>query len=139
MIIIVSATKIILRQIVEFVYLETYNYLYMKSIEESAKDYANQYLSDSEQWIAEDGFIKGVEFAQQWISVEEEFPPNDGIDYLLYNRKWKHPDINPSGIRMGFYNPYLDEIWTHIHYSMYIDEYITEHYAPTHWRPIERK
>ena len=35
-----------------------------KQIEEAANEYASQFASDGEQWIAEDGFIKGVEFAR---------------------------------------------------------------------------
>lgn len=84
-------------------------------------------------------FNAGIDFAQQWISVEDELPPEDGFDYLLYNEKWEHADTNPSGIRFGFYSSGMDDNWEHVHYSMYIDEYITEHDAPTHWRPIEFK
>ena len=87
----------------------------------------------------EEGFKAAIKFAQTLISVDSELPPEDGLDYLLYNEKWKHADINPHGIRYGFYSSDMDDNWTHVYYSMYMDEYITAHDAPTHWRPIELK
>ena len=67
--------KLTKRQKVVFVYLETYNYLYMKSLKQAATDYANQDRITRSEFGA---FIDGIEFAQQWISVDEELP-NDGI------------------------------------------------------------
>jgi hypothetical protein len=122
----------------------------METIEEAAREYALTGSGISEEranitafkLIIEStctDFIAGVKFVQHWISVEEELPPNDGLDYLFYKEEWKHPDINPDGIRYGFYNPDMEEQWNHVHYSMYSDTCVTEHDAPTHWRPVERK
>ncbi|MDR1981501.1 MAG: hypothetical protein LBQ39_07780 [Tannerellaceae bacterium] len=130
----------------------------MKTIEEAAGEWADNHynkIQEYEDWDddgfdegyntganyrAIDAFKAGVEFAQRWIPIEEDLPPLDGKDYLLRNDEWIHPDVNPLGIRFGFYNPDLEDTeWTHVHYSMYSDEYITEYDAPTHWRYIDLK
>ncbi|KAA6343111.1 hypothetical protein EZS27_009177 [termite gut metagenome] len=87
--------------------------------------------------VIDDAFKAGVEFAQQWISINDELPKEDGNDYLLRNDKWIHEDYSPNGVRFGFFNSELEgEKWTHVHWSGYSDEYITEHDEPTHWRKI---
>jgi hypothetical protein len=48
----------------------------MKTIDEIVNEYATTYdaYNETEYDISRHGFIAGVEFAQQWISVEEELP-----------------------------------------------------------------
>ena len=49
----------------------------MKTIEEGVKDYLSQFKFDDtfSEWVAADGFFKGVEFAQHWTSVKDGMPP----------------------------------------------------------------
>lgn len=52
----------------------------MKNIEETAKYYAlglklNDVRKKEMESYAADDFTAGVEFAQKWISIEEELPP----------------------------------------------------------------
>lgn len=47
----------------------------MKTIEEAAKDFNDSHVNGHhpQKWVS-DIFKAGVEFAQEWISVEEELP-----------------------------------------------------------------
>jgi len=86
----------------------------MKTIEEAAKQYG---MSRVESQTAYTSFIDGVEFAQRWISIEEELPPLyidivckelSGYDcYKIFSSKERDKKIVMNGI--------------------------------THWRPIELK
>ena len=79
------------------------------------------------------GFIAGVEFAQRWISVEEELP-QEGISVLIKN------DFGYFGI-----NVLENGIWRmctveKIAGLLNLKEYELKKFAmPTHWRPIELK
>ena len=57
----------------------------MKSIDVAAREYAiHMKGSDSyEQNDLEEAFKKGVEFAQRWISVDDELPPCSDEDILI--------------------------------------------------------
>jgi hypothetical protein len=46
----------------------------MKTIEEAAKEYADMTFYFTESTVMS-AFEAGVEFAQRWIPVEEEYPP----------------------------------------------------------------
>jgi hypothetical protein len=120
----------------------------MKTIEQVVEEYVGSVYSEDvyealdgdfegQKIAAKNDFIAGVKFAQQWTSINDELPEEDGNDYLLRNDKWIHEDYSPNGVRFGFFNSELEgEKWTHVHWSGYSDEYITEHDEPTHWRKI---
>ena len=56
----------------------------MKSIEEAAKEQAAiKVRTDSEYIQAKQDFKAGVEFAQRWISVDDELPPCSYEDILI--------------------------------------------------------
>ena len=69
---------------------------------------------------------KSIEFAQLWISVEEELPEEDGHFLVKEN----------NGISLLFFNT---------HYNCWDDEDGDDYYSDsvggkvTHWRPIELK
>ena len=67
-------------------------------------------------------FKAGVEFAQNWISVEDELPEYHGIDFyvLMKNERLESDDIN-LGLIEG-----IDDVENVYQYA-------------THWRPIELK
>ena len=67
-------------------------------------------------------FEAGAEFAQRWISVEEELPEYHGIDFyvLMKNERLDSDDIN-LGLIEG-----IDDVENVYQYA-------------THWRPIELK
>jgi len=47
----------------------------MKTIGEAARDYANKHFEERlGNCGAKNGFLAGVNFAQQWISVDDELP-----------------------------------------------------------------
>lgn len=78
----------------------------MKTIEGAAKDIAIH--TDLDEF----SFLKGVEFAQRWISVEKELPKND--DHILMKTK-------EDGVVFGKFKN------------------IALILSVTHWRPIELK
>jgi len=89
----------------------------MKTVKEASKEYAES-LKDNDYTIeTESAFLAGIEFAQRWISVEEELPPtinNEGV-FLIEPILTKYND-NPVVALSTFSN---------------IGTY-------TKWRPIER-
>ena len=89
----------------------------MKTIEEVAKEF-----SEKSVWACPISFKAGVEFAQRWISVEEELPEYHGIDFyvLMKNERLDSDDIN-LGLIEG-----IDDVENVYQYA-------------THWRPIELK
>ena len=89
----------------------------MKKIEEVAKEF-----SEKSVWACPISFKAGVEFAQRWISVEEELPEYHGIDFyvLMKNERLDSDDIN-LGLIEG-----IDDVENVYQYA-------------THWRPIELK
>ena len=109
----------------------------MKSIEEASREQAAiKVRTDSEYIQAKQDFKAGVEFAQRWISVDEELP-EDTQEILMKNEDWEN-EYYPEGVRSGWYNP------THCKYytSRWDDnkeEFVTSESTPTHWRPIELK
>jgi len=109
----------------------------MKTIVEKSRLYAeskaNPMFRSLEVSIAEKAFKAGVEFAQRWISVEDELP-KEGISVLIKN------DFGYFGI-----NVLENGIWRmctveKIAGLLNLKEYELEKFAtPTHWRPIELK
>ena len=89
----------------------------MKKIEEVAKEF-----SEKSVWACPISFKAGVEFAQRWISVEDELPQYHGIDFyvLMKNERLESDDIN-LGLIEG-----IDDVENVYQYA-------------THWRPIELK
>ena len=92
----------------------------MKTIEQAAKEYYTDTVnypkgvdSIGAKSIAYRSFNAGVEFAQQWIPVEEDLPSSENYEYERC--LWK----NANGT-----------IWFGSAYQSQ---------KPTHWRPIERK
>lgn len=124
----------------------------MKTIEDLALEYVNSTSIIFPEEAVKKAFKKGVEFAQRWISIEDELP-KEGEEVLLFNEKWKDEDYNPRGLRIGFLGAdgFISAHWWNYQdcymtisknecegnsaYSKEIQE-ITE---PTHWRPIELK
>ena len=110
----------------------------MLKINEAAKDYA---LSKSSAEVFRCGheadFKAGVEFAQRWISVEDELPicyesgDWDGLrsDFVLVKNK------NGAWRKGRLYSGIIDGS----KYSDWYDEYDFELDNITHWRPIEIK
>jgi hypothetical protein len=88
----------------------------MKTIEEAARELiAHAHNGDYTNFV-QDAFKKGVEFAQQWISVDEELPKEDGA-YLVKTT--------------AMYSGYFVAKFT-LRHKWYQREV-------THWRPIELK
>ena len=100
----------------------------MKTIEEAAKDFNDSHVNGHhpQKWVS-DIFKAGVEFAQRWISVEEELPEigekvitkmtkDKRTSYGIATRIREEWEINAHWIDHTFSNMTI-----------------------THWRPIELK
>ena len=100
----------------------------MKTIEEVTKEF-----SEKSVWACPISFKAGVEFAQRWISVEDELP-EEGVSVLIKN------DFGCIGIEIlenGIWRMCTVE---KIAGLLNLKEYELEKFAtPTHWRPIELK
>ena len=83
----------------------------MLNINEAAKEF-----SEKSVWACPISFIAGIEFAQRWISVEDELPKIG--DHILIKLKRDKLKI------WGIFNE--------------DDRILVSNYA-THWRPIELK
>lgn len=108
----------------------------MKTINEAAKEYAIkeiclkiEFASSSKEEIelCIRDFTAGVQFAEEWISVEDELPPIIAGDVseeniLLLKNKEK-------GITLGWRRPY----GYHTQLGVFNEVTIT------HWRPINKK
>ena len=96
----------------------------MKTIEKAALEYAIQRQVDAEElkYIGryQQSFKAGVEFAQRWVSVEEELPPIGVPVTCKYNMFGK--ECYWSGTF------YTEERLMH---------FIKKHLMITHWRLIE--
>ena len=117
----------------------------MKTIERAASIYAEPIASDLshksmddlnicdlEDYIAE-SFKEGVEFAQRWISVEEELPPIG--EMVLTKMEKRHGDTwvqhyYSTATRLENQGEWQDVNW--VDHSMSFGHI-------THWRPIELK
>ena len=97
-----------------------------KTIEDAAKElYPENRPTMFTQFVAgleRAAFKAGVKFAQRWISVEDELPKYQGIDFyvLMKNEKLKSDDINLVLIEG------IDDVENVYQYA-------------THWRQIELK
>lgn len=100
----------------------------MKTISESSQEYTTKdslYIIDGEyvDKTIEDAFVAGVEFAQRWISVEEEMPENNGN--VLVKTKY-------GSISVAFYDVNYKD-WCSV------EQRGVAIIGVSHWRPIEHK
>jgi hypothetical protein len=103
----------------------------MKTIKQSAEEYANRTDKANAEWVMKD-FLAGVEFAQRWISVGEELPEeistfNHGSLYVLIKTdiefiriaKYEHRKKQWITIENGLQKPLNKDLgkvthWRHI-------------------------
>jgi len=116
----------------------------MDKIKEAANKYAEERYSRKEHPTADaysgarNGFIAGVEFAQQWISVDDEFPPINENVFIKFDffggielNLDEHERISYT---VGHRFTAGGEIrWAHSSHGF------LRSIKPTHWRPIELK
>ena len=111
----------------------------MKTIEEASIECANTYVKGyRDSYPANEGdfidvFEAGVEFAQRWISVEEELPPIG--EMVLTKMEKRHGDTwvqhyYSTATRLENQGEWQDVNW--VDHSMSFGHI-------THWRPIELK
>jgi len=64
----------------------------MKTILESAQEYATEHFKEKLPLDAEksfiDGFLAGANFAQEWISVKDELPEHGKTVLIMCNNKY---------------------------------------------------
>ena len=105
----------------------------MKTIEDAAGYYANSCLYNDCITEREESFKAGVEFAQRWISVEEELPPIG--EMVLTKMEKRHGDTwvqhyYSTATRLENQGEWQDVNW--VDHSMSFGHI-------THWRPINLK
>ena len=90
----------------------------MKTIEQAAVEYAES-LEDNDYTIeTEAAFKAGAEFAQRWISVEEELP--NEMECVLLKSEY----LGSINYDVGF---------------LMRGKFKTKNGKPTHWRPVNLK
>ena len=94
----------------------------MKTIEEAAKEISDKFknsgrIYSNPESAIRDGFKAGVEFAQRWISVEEELPQQG--DKILVKDQFENIEIGVKLIYKYFYTEKIGNV--------------------KYWRPIELK
>jgi hypothetical protein len=107
----------------------------MKTIEKAAKEWANGgcYFASVRDY-GDASFRAGVEYAQQWISVndklpEENIPVLTKIEFLDETGKVMEEETT---YLIACYDCTINQWITNLHYY-----FPDEIYAPTHWRRIE--
>ena len=116
-------------------------------IEEKARKYYNLIAKQSGNHdcaeCAEAGFKAGVEFAQQWISVEDEIPLEISTDkkdingngftqYISYIVKgYFDSKGKPEAVKIAWFRPFVTKWDFRFDKKEYEPEFII-----THWRPI---
>ena len=111
----------------------------MKDLKQSAKDYAEvtEVLNSVDSKLIEEAFLKGAEFVNTWISIEDELPEankEEEIHGILYSeyisikvRGYEHPFV-------GYYVKACDD-----EFFDFISESTSNSIKQveiTHWRPI---
>ena len=104
----------------------------MKSIEQAAEDYANSLEYNDYTIETEAAFKAGVEFAQQWISVDDELPPCSDEDILI---KGIDSDGRENMPDIGYMHSSNDNKPSKENFISLSGEII----EVTHWRPINIK
>jgi len=102
----------------------------MKTIEEAAEEYALSHGDGNRYRDSEIGFVDGIEFAQRWISVQDEKPPvekkknceNFSINVFLKS--------DSNDISIGYYS-YMSG-------SFIVRDRDLKYMKVISWRPIER-
>ena len=100
----------------------------MKTIEEAAKDFNYSHVNGHhpQKWVS-DIFKAGAEFAQRWISVEEELP-KIGEKVMTKMTKDKRTSY-------GIATRIREEWEINVHWV----DHTFSNMTITHWRPIELK
>ena len=81
----------------------------------------------------EKGLRAGVEFAQQWYSVEDELPPINMPVFVKYKLHTKSAIEYDALRRIKSKDTAKGWQWSHINFMFYFSKTVT------HWRPIEYK
>ena len=110
----------------------------MKTINEALDE---AYKRSGENAYFGSGFNAGIEFAQQWISIEEELPENKSFITESKNNRNKHL----HGIKYflkGYYNDNTElvgyECGEYFPGSVCYFFLRPNNFTVTHWRPVER-
>jgi hypothetical protein len=105
----------------------------MKTVKEAAAEYAAVTDKANSEWVEKD-FIAGVKFAQRWISIDEELPPENKIALFIRRRVPQKCGCGSRGCPEDFV----------LSLGYRTDGYNTVHFQnmegdrtpPTHWRPV---
>ncbi len=97
----------------------------MKTINQATEEFCEKRRLETKGYPPKQWFRAGVDFAQEWIAVEEELP-EDGVHVLC--KKEVGSISKTISYTVAFYNSKAGK------FSQDFDWSYT-----THWRPIERK
>jgi hypothetical protein len=104
----------------------------MKSIDEAAREYVYSSSITFPEEAVKKAFKVGVEFAQQWISVEDELPPCSYEDILIKGIDFEGREDIPD---IGYMHSSSNNIPNKENFISLSGEIM----EVTHWRPIELK
>lgn len=97
----------------------------MKTIDAAAMEFEMQNFKSGKIEIERLAFKAGVQFAEEWISVDDELPSKDiGIVLLMF-------DYYPENVTTGDVDRNDGLIYPHYRF--------VDWKKITHWRPINRK
>ena len=117
----------------------------MKRLEEAAKEYGAAIGKDPTKPMnaSYDGFIEGAKFAQKWISIKDELPPEisteekqtNGNTFTRYTSYVVNGYFNntgrPEAVKIAWFRPCVTKWDFRFDKNQYEAEFII-----THWRPI---
>ena len=104
----------------------------MNDLEDLALDYVNSTSITFPEDAVKKAFKSGVEFAQRWISVDDELPPCSDEDILIKGIDFEGREDIPD---IGYMHSSSNNIPNKENFISLSGEIM----EVTHWRPIELK
>ena len=100
----------------------------MKTLNQAAKDYSEitNVFNSVDSKIVEESFLKGAEFANKWIDIDDELPNDRDIVLIYVNNKFK---------TVGCYN-YIRDLWYFYDFSENEFYELSKNDIVLFWKPI---
>jgi hypothetical protein len=105
----------------------------MKTVKEAAAEYAAGTDKANSERVEKD-FIEGVKFAQRWIGIDEELPPENTVVLFIRRRENQKCGCGSRGCPEDFILSlgYRTDGDNTVHFQ----NMEGDRTGPTHWRPV---